>query len=296
MIPEFPKFKRLEITDRADVEKITSRFPPYSDFNFTSMWCWDTEGQARLSILNDNLVVRFTDYITGEPFYSFLGNKLLNETAEQLMSLLVGKRIERKLKLIPEVVANGITSPDYLIEEDRDNYDYIYDADKLKVYKGKAYEQLRNMKNRFNRKYENIKVVSLDLIKPNNREIIQNLNQQWEINKGYRLDNEEDAMTRLLFPVNNFQLISIAVFVNGNPVAFSINEFLNNGHAISHFVKADTRYSGVYSYLMYATADALTSRGCGLLNYEQDLGIPGLRQAKTAFRPAYFLKKYIIQD
>ena len=81
MIPEFPEFKKLELSDKEDVEAFTKKFPPYSDFNFVSMWSWDIKGEMRLSILNGNLVVRFTDYITGDPFYSFLGNNKTNETA-----------------------------------------------------------------------------------------------------------------------------------------------------------------------------------------------------------------------
>jgi len=48
MIPEFPQFKNLELTDKIDVEKFTSKFPPYSDFNFVSMWSWDIKGEMRM--------------------------------------------------------------------------------------------------------------------------------------------------------------------------------------------------------------------------------------------------------
>lgn len=87
MIPEFPEFKKLELSDKKDIEQFTSKFPPYSDFNFVSMWSWDIKGEMRVSQLNDNLVVRFTDYLTGEPFYSFLGNNKVNDTAEKLLEI-----------------------------------------------------------------------------------------------------------------------------------------------------------------------------------------------------------------
>ena len=72
MIPTFPNFKKLEISDKKEVEEYTSNFPPYSDFNFTSLWAWDTNEKRMISKLNGNLVVQFTDYITCEPFFSFL--------------------------------------------------------------------------------------------------------------------------------------------------------------------------------------------------------------------------------
>ena len=39
--------------------------------------------------------------------------------------------------------------------------------------------------------------------------------------------------------------------------------------------------------------DILKEKGKKYLNYEQDLGKPNLRQAKTSFRPIGFLKKFI---
>lgn len=73
MIPQFPEFKIVEVGDREAVESHTHRYPPYSDFNFTSLWAWDTSNERMISELNGNLVVRFTDYATNEPFLSFLG-------------------------------------------------------------------------------------------------------------------------------------------------------------------------------------------------------------------------------
>src|SRR3989338_5939738 len=108
MIPKFPKFKKLELSDKKDIEKFTSKFPPYSDFNFVSMWSWDIKGEMRISILNENLVVRFTDYITGEPFFSFLGNNKVNETAEALIDLSKKEGLKPMLKLVPELVVQQL--------------------------------------------------------------------------------------------------------------------------------------------------------------------------------------------
>ena len=46
MIPEFPEFKKLELSNKEEIEKITQKFPPYSDFNFVSMWCLGIKGMA----------------------------------------------------------------------------------------------------------------------------------------------------------------------------------------------------------------------------------------------------------
>ncbi len=38
MLPQFPQFKPLELTDKSDIEAITKQHLPYSDFNFVSLW------------------------------------------------------------------------------------------------------------------------------------------------------------------------------------------------------------------------------------------------------------------
>lgn len=83
-IPRFPIFKSLTISDRLAVEKLLEPFPPYSDFNFTSLWAWDTSEERMISELNGNLVVRFTDYGTNAPFLSFLGVNKTIDTANML--------------------------------------------------------------------------------------------------------------------------------------------------------------------------------------------------------------------
>lgn len=72
MIPEFPNFKKIELSDQKEIESFTSKFPPYSDFNFTSLWSWDTHTNMQISILNKNLVIRFNDYLSDSFFYSLL--------------------------------------------------------------------------------------------------------------------------------------------------------------------------------------------------------------------------------
>ena len=52
MIPNFPNFKHVEIKDKPDVEKFTHSFKPYSDFNFISLFAWDTNNQRKIAIPN----------------------------------------------------------------------------------------------------------------------------------------------------------------------------------------------------------------------------------------------------
>src|SRR3989344_6982684 len=135
-LPEFPKFKPLELSDKQDIEKITNKFPPYSDFNFVSMWSWDIKDEMRVSQFYGNLVVRFTDYLTGVPFYSFLGDNKVNETAEALLKLSKNEGLKPELRLVPESSINRLHNQQFNILEDRDHFDYILDNDKIQRHQG----------------------------------------------------------------------------------------------------------------------------------------------------------------
>lgn len=297
MIPEFPESKKLELSDKAIIEKFTKQFPPYSDFNFTSLWCWDTQSMAELAQLNNNLIIQFNDYLTGTPFYTFIGNDEINNTVNTLLIYQAKHSMPIRLKLIPEQMVIGIDNESYLIKEDRDNFDYIYSIQDLYQFHGSKFEMHRNLFNRFVRRYANIEVRSLPILSMQ-KDIIS-FNNAWRKNKQTlenhdELLNESKSISRL-FDIKQDNIIATCIFRDGMLIAFAINELLKGDYAICHFAKANAQFAGVYSYLMKSNCGLLLSLGRTLLNYEQDLGLSNLRYAKITFRPVSFLKKYIIE-
>ena len=88
VIPAFPDFIPLSHEHKGAIEHFTRNFPPYSDYTFPSLWCWDLEEQCELSALHGNLVVRLTDYVSNAPFLSFIGVNQVEVVLESLFSLL----------------------------------------------------------------------------------------------------------------------------------------------------------------------------------------------------------------
>jgi hypothetical protein len=293
MIPTFPEFKKLEFSDRQEITALVQKYPPYSDYNFTSLYCWNTEEKMELSILNGNLVIKFSDYASPIIFLSFLGTNQTEDTAFQLIEFAKKGGIESYLKLVPELVAEQVNNSRLEVNEDRNNFDYVYSIGKLVSYPGYDYSQQRKMMNRFVKRYENIKVIPLDL--DYHRNSIENLMATWEKNKDFDHYDEKKVFKRMFEKSEQLPLINIGILINDSLVAFSINEIINQDFAISHFANADIQYTGIYSYLMRETANILSFQGCKLINCEQDLGIEGLRKAKGSYRPELFLKKYIIK-
>lgn len=299
MLPRFPKFKKLELSDRKEIEKITSKYPPYSDFNFISLWAWDIKGAMRVSQLHGNLVVKFTDYLTSEPFFSFLGDNKVNETAEDLLTMSYAIGIEEKLRFLPEIAIKHIDPTKFHFQEERDHFDYIYDTKKVSNYLGADYKKHRRLVKHFESNNQEVKI--LNLMSSATRKEISNLVLTWskEKNSGSKEDEEEFANELLAFkrlfkspPDVLSNLICIGVFVDEKLTGFIINEKIDSNYFVAHFGKAKNDYKGINHHIVQRNAKVFLDLGATFWNDQQDLGLPGLRSSKSSYRPAHFLKKF----
>lgn len=287
------RFSKLDISHKELVESITSRFEPYSDFNFTSLFSWN-DGTSEIGTLNGNLVIRIADYITGDPVYSLLGDKMIDNSLVTLLSLA------KEIKLVPEVATSNISQPEtFEILEDQDNFDYIYSVEQLSSLPGQSLRTKRKAINRFERQYgSGATVQSIDLSERGQAEDLLRVFNEWAEDRG--LDDEEtrseaEAIDRLLAHAANFDLIGTEARIDGKVVGFSIHEVLGRGYAVCHFQKSILSYDNLDPYLTNAAAQELRNRDCEYVNWEQDLGLPGLRELKSSYKPVKRLKKYIIR-
>ncbi|MEN9407675.1 MAG: hypothetical protein RLZZ455_891, partial [Candidatus Parcubacteria bacterium] len=205
------------------------------------------------------------------------------------------------LKLIPEEVIEYLSAAELemkiVVSEDRDNFDYIYSVQDLASLLPSHYQKKRNLSKRFMKDYPNSKIVALDLRDVLIRDKILELFYLWERQQSrVREDtkNELQALTKLLM-TSEFSFVSVGIFIQDTLTSFSINEVLKNHFAVTHFEKFDSQFYGVSSYLKQVTAQRLLQSGCMYLNYEQDLGIPNLRNAKELLHPVRYLKKYTVK-
>src|SRR5579872_6060880 len=104
--PLYPQFDILDLSSKTLIEDYVRPFEPYSDYNFTSLWAYNISNTVSYSFLYDNLIIKFSDYISSEPFYSFLGTNHITETINQLLAKSTNEHLDEKLKLIPEIVVS----------------------------------------------------------------------------------------------------------------------------------------------------------------------------------------------
>ncbi len=299
IIPTFPVFNKLSLGLKDEIEDFTSKFPPYSDFNFTSLWSYDVEQDILVSKLNDNLVIRLRDYITNEPFYSFLGRTKTVETATILINLSKKYNISPELKLIPEITISSekMIHSFFKVKEDRDNFDYVVSTEQLSQMKGLKFRKKNQLINKFYKDFPNGRVARLD---KNDSKLQSKLIDLFHIWAKKRRKKEKDygheliALRRLLKNIRFFKLDITGVYHDRKLIGFLINEKIHSNYSIGHFIKTDPDYKGVTELLHKHNSLILTGEGYEYINFEQDLGLKGLKHAKELWRPVHFLKKYKI--
>jgi hypothetical protein len=185
-----------------------------------------------------------------------------------------------------------------VVEIDFDNSDYVYSLTQLSFYREHQYAKKRQFANIFLNRNPNAEIKILDILNPEVQSELLIVYDDWSKNKNDNeniyLKNERLAIHRLMnYGLNN--IICVGVFVNLKLAAFSIFRKLPNNYAICYFSKVNVNYYGLNEFLMKVSANKLILEDCEWLNYEEDMGIPGLRFSKNSFRPTHFLRKYTIK-
>lgn len=301
MIPIFPDFKKIEINDKKIIDKFTSHFPPYNDFEFVSLWTYNIGNKNSFSILNDNLVIKIHDFITGEYFYSTIGNTKIQQTIKLLLQKSEEDGLKPQLHLIPETVVKELkgSENEFIIKEDLDSFDYILSINELADLEGSRHANKRHHISKFKRTYQAHTLQTMDLHNKNIQQEIKDLFILWEKQKGKERKEtiiELTAIERLFDLISKMSIHCLGVYSQEKLVGFSTFHLVQDNYALLSFIKGDTTHRWIYEYLNHEIAKYLKTLGCVYLNYEQDLGIPTLRESKRRYHPIFYLKKYIIEE
>ncbi len=293
MIKKYPAFSKLKISHKAEIDEFSKNFPPYSDFNFTSLFTWDADDLTKVSLLNDNLVIKLPHYASGKLMTSLLGeNKIDNSLAKLLAD-------SDKLEMVPETTVQAIKDPTrFKVEEDFNNHDYIYNLADFMKLEGDRYKKIRHKLNAFQRQQTtNLQINHFKVPTHHQAEQILVLFEEWaQIAHQSPADSATESimLKRLLSHAASLDLLFITIGLEDKIIGCSIQEILSSDYAIAHLEKASHVPAYTPTFLAYKAAEKLLDYECKYLNWEQDLGIERLKKSKLAYRPEFFLKKYTV--
>ncbi|ETR70383.1 MAG: hypothetical protein OMM_03280 [Candidatus Magnetoglobus multicellularis str. Araruama] len=180
------------------------------------------------------------------------------------------------------------------ITEERNNWDYIYEASDLINLRGNRYHKKKNLLNQFIKKYD-YQYFSLNTERIDETLALQEDWCTWRnCESDETLASENKAIANVLRSYRLFDNICGGViFVNQLVTAYTVAELFSDDMIIIHFEKGCPLYKGVYQAMnqlfLFHNADHRW------VNREQDLGDSGLRKAKMSYHPSFFLKKYSVK-
>ncbi len=179
----------------------------------------------------------------------------------------------------------------FKIEYHRDEADYLYEYKTLSELKGKKLHGKRNHINRFEENYPDYEYEIID--DANYKECIE-FAYNWE--KDNNPEGSEDKIYErniIEKALNNREILGFIgglIRVDGRVIAFTMGEPINDKCFVVHFEKAYADIQGAYPMINREFVRRQL-KGYKYINREEDLGIPGLRHAKTSYQPIRLVDK-----
>lgn len=179
--------------------------------------------------------------------------------------------------------------PNLTLTEDRDNADYIYRKRELIELTGKVLHKKLVHALHFVEDHHDRILIPSHIAKSS--DMIEVLDKWAE---GRDLVEDYKATLLAIECREALGLKGVVLYTADTPVAFTLGEEDGSSRFIIHIEKAIGGLRGVYQYINRAFAAELPERVIEI-NREQDLGIPGLRQAKKTYSPSRLLMKYKVR-
>lgn len=282
IIARFPEFAEISMEMRPILHpKFQSLSEGISELTFANIYLFRKTHNYRISQLGNELFI-ITGRDNEEPFFILpfgLPDKIV-------MNELFNKY--KVMKCVSQSLVGTLSTSDYFIYEDRDNFDYLYSRADMVNLTGRKFHKKKNLLNLF---IKNNEYQAKPLLEEYRDDALQIL-EQWSAR--HNPPNDYFAAKEALEKMWPLQLCGGIFYIDAEPAAYCLGEELANGGSfVIHFEKAVIKqeFKGIYQFINQAFASILPDK-YQTINREQDLGDPGLRQAKESYNPIDFVKKF----
>jgi uncharacterized protein len=298
MIKNFPDWGELKLEDQALFAEYTEREQPeVSELSFENLFVWRYSYNLQVSILDGALCILARPDPNPPFVFPPLGASDAPATVRRLFEDMRQRDMAPQMQRCSERFVKRLSegSDDYNVEVDRNHSDYVYLASDLADLSGRKYHKKRNQIARFQKKYE----FEYRRITPDIMSLCTELQGAWcDIHDCLNPENvslglENQAAFEALNSFDSLNMIGGAILVEGKVEAFALGGPLNKDTFVIHFEKGNTELPGIYQVVNQALCGDI--EGYTFINREQDLGDPGLRQAKESYYPHHMVDKYIVK-
>lgn len=185
----------------------------------------------------------------------------------------------------------------FIISDCRDCYEYIFETSNIANLRGRAFQSKRNKINKLEKEYDG--KIFVDSLTKQDGELLERFYINWlEQHKAMGEVIFENEMREFKLAIENFdelKLIGIKIFIGNELAGFNFGSQINDNTYDGMIQKGNIKYDGIYDLLNRESAKMWINR-FSYLNFEEDLGIEGLRKAKLLYQPSILLEKYIAKE
>ncbi|MGA3051749.1 MAG: phosphatidylglycerol lysyltransferase domain-containing protein [Chitinispirillaceae bacterium] len=192
---------------------------------------------------------------------------------------------------IPEIWLTDFPGSEYAVSHDDTESDYLHLINKLVAYSGRKLHSKRNLLLQFTKRY------SCEALPLTNDRLADARTALDAWNKTSDLPPEATdygACNEAISLYEELGLCGGIYYIDGQPAGFIMGEELDATTFVIHFAKADHRFKGIYQFMYQQFAGIMPSK-YALFNFEQDLGLESLRQAKASYHPDKMAVKYRVE-
>lgn len=284
-IPVWPASRPIDIADKPRFDSLFEQLQPrVSELTFAGLYLFRVAHDYCLSTIGDAVVVLGKGYDGTRYGLLPLGGdtsgacRLLLESGLELY----GMEDVYALRFLSELECE--------IDEDRDAFDYLYLREEMANLPGNRFHKKKNRISYFTARHTyEVQVLSAQHV-CGCLQLLDEWGRVAEVEGNRSFDLEMDATVEALARMGVLGLEGVVVTVAGVVRAFAVGERLNRDTAVCHFEKADHFMEGL-SQLVNREFARLLFGDCRYINREQDLGEPGLRNAKLSYHPVELVKK-----
>ena len=285
------RFEAISLERQEDYLEILSRCPQIaSDYSFLNLWAWAEEYGLRWAWDGDLIWIRQS--LPDEFLWAPVGRW---DAVDWQSRFRKNQSARSVFTRVPEMLSNlwrEKMPPETHIEEERGNWDYLYNVTDLVELKGKRYHKKKNLLNQFSRRYD-------FTYQPFGAEMVDQamaMQTDWctwrDCESSDILSSENRAIFKILKEWRQLAgLFGGALMVDGSMVAYTVAEALTPDILLIHFEKGDTAYKGIYQAINQKFL-ANSASNYTFVNREQDLNDEGLRKAKLSYHPIDYIRKY----
>lgn len=205
-----------------------------------------------------------------------------------------------KIHLADEEGIKALNLPEenFIVKEQEELKDYIYDGDAMRSLAGKKLHKKKNHYNKFVKtyagRYEYKRLYCSD------RDDVFRFLDKWREAKGDDVEKHLDPEVEGIHDVlKNCEALNInmgGVFVDGALEAFTIGSYNElEDMAVIHIEKANSSVDGLYQFINREFLNHCFPEA-KFINREDDLGIEGLRKAKESYYPIDYARKYYVEQ